>query len=71
MNQAEFEKVINTIVDAKPTIIYKRIQKLFPQEFGLLADGYETVDSSRIEMKNFLIRKGQARQDFIGLLNKL
>lgn len=71
MNQAEFEKVINTIVDAKPTIVYKRIQKLFPQEFGLLADGYETVDSSRIEMKNFLIRKGVSRGNFEQLLNSL
>lgn len=65
MTQAEFYNVVDTMVNASPTGVYKRMKVYFGTEFRAnWQSGFETVDSSKEYMKNYLKRAGDAAKDY-------
>ena len=56
-------QVVRQVVDMQPTIIYKRLSVLYPGQLAKYMPGYEKNDSSKLSMKDLIVRKATASGD--------
>lgn len=66
-----WKQIATQLVDADPTVVYKRLKHLYPNEVPLYTNGYERNGASKMTMKNLIIRKAEASGNPVNYLKNV